>query len=1205
MLRKRFFNNRFISSLLIFCFVFATMIYALPVYAVDTITDAEAINLNENIETDKIIGNIYELTVEDVPEIISFAKAKANGHIARLREKETDRNTVIFLNEDKTETMYIFAEPIKYTDSYGDVRDKSTELTLDGTNYIMQDNDINVTLPLNISQGISVSDDEISISMTPLVMNIDSEEGALSSLNSKDLSVTAPTSNDNKIIYSDVFGNGINIQYTPLYTGLKEDIILESYTDVSGFSFTVNTNGLYPVLNFNGSVSFYDPSTDIVKAKMMQVVCIDANGSFAGGEVQITQLKQNQRYIFTIIPDAEFLASEDTVYPVAVDPTITLNTETAIEDAVIYSGKPNKNYETYSYNNIGYVDDTYQIGELFIKFPTLADNTVFSSLSEDDISIATLSLYTASSGNGTEVIEVYQYNYGTWAENTVTWNSVDYMVPPTLISSSTIPKSGGVEAQFDITAAVKEWASDDAYVTPDRGVLLINDDNTDPDQCRDFLSTEYSIAKNNPDVMPTLVIDYNVDISDSILDLEIGASQTLSITDTSAESVTWTSNKLNVASVSSSGVVTALRAGTATVTATVTYSTGATKVFTCTIYVHFPAGVYYIRNSNAGYRLTVEEAKINHLSAVNISANKTYTASDPAIGLSQMWKVSYHGQNKYRFAPMHRMEYYLYGDLTLVAMGHSTNSSNITWSVDFCTYGYTVRRNGLNLYTLQTKSSSTSVPAEIWANTYSTNTSAQWTFSEITDPPHGLLLYNTDTQKVVTATSDNPATVYVALEETRTLSEQNLLTSVYANNMSAQNLSWSEISGSGDVTVNSSGKVTGVAVGSRLIRGRRYIKDAWKEIYINVVITPVVEGIYVMKNKQTGRSADIENQTMSNGTTIHQWKLHGGNTQRWQIIHVIDGYYSIRSLNGTSYYMGVSDDSTELNADIVLRNGEISDGMKWRIETTSSGAYKLIPKTGISNDYVLATSSSSTENGEKLIQGAYVLNDSYRDEWNLIRMLPTNGYELDYNESLWDGEVESKCNCYAYAINSQVYPGTNDFWSSRSEYAYQQPGLYAGYNMSVRDDLYEEKLYDYVLQDYQTYNENFSTSLVFQRIGQYETCPAGTYKVALVVDKIGPLFDYHWYRQDSDGLWSHKRGNDHVKRTDESNSDESNSDAIIDPYYADRGEYTIFLGYYAVSPWNNYYNSSASANSEEESEILIMTSDGELLSNIEYEEEKQ
>ena len=45
----------------------------------------------------------------------------------------------------------------------------------------------------------------------------------------------------------------------------------------------------------------------------------------------------------------------------------------------------------------------------------------------------------------------------------------------------------------------------------------------------------------------------------------------------------------------------------------------------------------------------------------------------------------------------------------------------------------------------------------------------------------------------------------------------------------------------------------------------------------------------------------------------------------------------------------------------------------------------------------------------------------------------------------------------------------------------------------------------------------------------YPRCPVGKSKIALVVD---PGDDYHFYRQDSDGWWSHKDGANKVKRFD-------------------------------------------------------------------------
>jgi len=58
--------------------------------------------------------------------------------------------------------------------------------------------------------------------------------------------------------------------------------------------------------------------------------------------------------------------------------------------------------------------------------------------------------------------------------------------------------------------------------------------------------------------------------------------------------------------------------------------------------------------------------------------------------------------------------------------------------------------------------------------------------------------------------------------------------------------------------------------------------------------------------------------------------------------------------------------------------------------------------------------------------------------------------------------------------------------------------------------------------------------------------------VALV---IWPGVDYHWYRQDDNGCWSHKPGSTPVTNLDDSGR------FIADPLACDRGDYTDFCVY--------------------------------------------
>ena len=93
----------------------------------------------------------------DIPETLSPAQIEEAGHIARLREEETGKNTAVFQNEDGTNTMYFFAQDIWYETPQGQKMDYSTEIELqpNGT-YIGQSNTKTIVLPNRLSRmGVS------------------------------------------------------------------------------------------------------------------------------------------------------------------------------------------------------------------------------------------------------------------------------------------------------------------------------------------------------------------------------------------------------------------------------------------------------------------------------------------------------------------------------------------------------------------------------------------------------------------------------------------------------------------------------------------------------------------------------------------------------------------------------------------------------------------------------------------------------------------------------------------------------------------------------------------------------------------------------------------------------------------------------------------------------------------------------------------
>ncbi len=230
-------------------------------------------------------------------------------------------------------------------------------------------------------------------------------------------------------------------------------------------------------------------------------------------------------------------------------------------------------------------------------------------------------------------------------------------------------------------------------------------------------------------------------------------------------------------------------------------------------------------------------------------------------------------------------------------------------------------------------------------------------------------------------------------------------------------------------TVSSNGVVTAHAVGTAEISVGadvvftnpdgtmifEYIEDTC------AITVTLEESVYYLKNKQTMRLA--HSNAPAENVQVFQNIFYDSGYQAWTFTHLGDGYYSIRHPSG--YYLGVSNDSTALDVNVVLRSNCNTDGTQWYISETTSGAYKLTAKTGTNTDYVLAVSSSSTDDSVYLLQGDYILNNSYRDEWLLvdpqysfnIQHYYDEGYEIRFDNVPTDiAEYQAVCSAIMFEL---------------------------------------------------------------------------------------------------------------------------------------------------------------------------------------------
>ena len=106
-----------------------------------------------------------------------------------------------------------------------------------------------------------------------------------------------------KVYSEDTFGEGIALEYTPITSGVKENIILNAPTDINEFSYILNVVNLTAKLIANNLILYNAEGEE--EYTISAPIMYDNNGE-ESYNIQITEeIIYNSKYKITIIPDKE------------------------------------------------------------------------------------------------------------------------------------------------------------------------------------------------------------------------------------------------------------------------------------------------------------------------------------------------------------------------------------------------------------------------------------------------------------------------------------------------------------------------------------------------------------------------------------------------------------------------------------------------------------------------------------------------------------------------------------------------------------------------------------------------------------------------------------------------------------------------------------------------------------------------------------
>ncbi len=181
---------------------------------------------------------------------------------------------------------------------------------------------------------------------------------------------------------------------------------------------------------------------------------------------------------------------------------------------------------------------------------------------------------------------------------------------------------------------------------------------------------------------------------------------------------------------------------------------------------------------------------------------------------------------------------------------------------------------------------------------------------------------------------------------------------------------------------------------------------------------------------------------------------------------------------------------------------------------------------------------------------------------------PLSGYEPVYMPRLYNKKayVQHNHNCFAYAFDIMDLPtpeecNGND--KDECKVPFHQPGYFSGQKRF--DESGEKRCFDLFSR-----LKGDMPAIEIARNGRpiefTDKCAKGYSKIALVID---PKQDYHFYRQDSNGFWSHKPGGTAVTNRDSAgrliyNPELANRDSRDDAANKDGLNYNVFCGFMCV-----------------------------------------
>lgn len=344
---------------------------------------------------------------------------------------------------------------------------------------------------VKMNSTAEISDEKVTASSMAQKAETLTEKQKVEKFNNEQMTVDKQSG---AVVYKG-FNQQSDLEYIVTSNSLKENIVVYKPQDEYVYSFDLDSDGLIPVEQPNGSIILVESEASQEAVFTLDAPYMyDANGA-ESYDIELSIKENGDEYVVMVEADSTWLNNSEREFPVVIDPTWSAP-NSKIQDVYVINGtfanSPRSNTEIRAGRNLTNIVRSY------IKLTLPTNLPIGYSLYNSTLVLKKQNYFKVSKD-----IDIRAYdckNVASWSTSSISWNNQPfdnsnngYLNSDPELLSSVAAKSDSEDYIFNITKAVSRWEKGET----NNGIMLASSDESTKTQV-DFYSTRATAAETRP-----------------------------------------------------------------------------------------------------------------------------------------------------------------------------------------------------------------------------------------------------------------------------------------------------------------------------------------------------------------------------------------------------------------------------------------------------------------------------------------------------------------------------------------------------------------------------------------------------------------------------------------------------------------------------------------------------------------------------------